>query len=431
MNLIDDQTERALLVTLMDASDYDIGEAQAALDKAALSEACFTSVSLQKLYRAVDLRIRRGEHVDLYSMEPDLRAEVLKLKGVAEFTGHSVFSVPGKARRLKELVVRRTLMAKSLALKEWAHDEVVDPFEALSRVQSELAGVQNTNSQPRTLSEVMQDVSREMDEVEAGLSPLLATGIPAIDKLIGGLFPTVIVIGGDPGMGKSALMATIMRNVAARGLLTAMFSLEDPDTWIGWRLLAAESGVNGFRLRTRKLDAGEKAAVGEGWGKVGVYSNNILIDDRPRLTPFEIVQSARNLIVNKGAKLVLVDHLGEVKLESDAQRHDLMVGDALSELRSVAKKYGCPIIVATHLKRRQDPQPKLSDFANSSAVERIARLALAVWRSDDDSQEMVRVSVLKNTHGVKGVQAELMLHGPSATIQSPPAQLGLLDEEVP
>lgn len=429
MNLVDTQTELALLLTLIDASDYDLPETQAQLDKAALSEACFTTSVGQKLYRSIDASIRRGEHVDMFALPPDLRGEVLKMKGMPELVGIPVFSVPAKARRLKELVVRRTLMAKAMALKEWAQDAAADPYEALSRAQSELAGVQNTNSQPRNLLEVMQDVGREMDEVEAGASPLLETGIPGIDKLIGGLFPTVTVIGGDPGMGKSALLATITRNVAARGLLTAMFSLEDPDTWLGWRLLAAESGVNGFRLRTRKLTGEEKHAVGEGWGRIGKYGHNILIDDRPRLTPFEIVQTARNLIVNKGAKLVTVDHLGEVKLDSEAQRHDLMVGEALSDLRSIAKKYGCPIIVATHLKRRQDPQPKLSDFANSAAVERIARLALGVWRADDDPQEMVRVSVLKNTHGVKNVSCELLMHGPSATIQSAAAQPSLFNEE--
>lgn len=428
MNLVDAQTEQALLLTLIDASDYDIHGAQTALDQAGLSEEFFTSVARRKLYALVDLHVRRGEPVDKMSMAPELRGEVMKMIG-ANLSGESLYSVGSKARRLRDLAMRRILLRHAVALKEQAHDEVMDPFECLSKVQGELAGITNSTSNPRNLNEVMQDVGREMDEVDRGESPLLATGIPGIDQLIGGLFPTVTVIGGDPGMGKSALLCTIIRNVAQRGLLTATFSLEDPDTWIGWRLLARESGVNGFKLRARKLTADEKQLVSEGWARVGNYGHNILVDDRPRLTPFEIVQTARHLIVNKGVKLICVDHLGEVKLDKDDRRHDLLVGDALSELRSIGKKYGCPIVVATHLKRRQDPEPKLHDFANSSAVERIARLALAVWRAEDDPSETVRVSVLKNTHGVKNVSVELMLHGPSATINSPPQQEGLFDGE--
>lgn len=64
-------------------------------------------------------------------------------------------------------------------------------------------------------------------------------------------------------------------------------------------------------------------------------------------------------------------------------------------------------MVVTHLRRDFDgrsrgeaAKPRLSDFADSSAVERKARLALGLW--DGPDERTLRVTLLKYTHGKPG-----------------------------
>jgi len=120
------------------------------------------------------------------------------------------------------------------------------------------------------------------------------------------------------------------------------------------------------------------------------------------------------MILNHGCKAVLLDHLGELRYPGGpGERFDLQIADALGQLRGLAKQYGVPVVVACHLRRREGlsitDEPKLTDFANSASIERMARVALGLSRSEG----RLRVSVLKQTNGQSGVSVELDLNEPA------------------
>ena len=68
------------------------------------------------------------------------------------------------------------------------------------------AGGGGSGEPPRSLSEV------------PALSPeRLATGLPEVDRVLGGLLPgTVVLFGGEPGVGKSTLLLQLAARLAAR-----------------------------------------------------------------------------------------------------------------------------------------------------------------------------------------------------------------------
>ena len=123
------------------------------------------------------------------------------------------------------------------------------------------------------------------------------------------------------------------------------------------------------------------------------------------------------MIVRHGCKALIVDHLGEIRLER-SDRHDLDIADALQQLRALAKIYGVPVVVACHLKRRDGgtEDPKLSDFAFSAGVERMARVALALTRGAGEDQ--LRVHVLKQTSGQSGVAVDLNFHSMAGMVHN-------------
>jgi replicative DNA helicase len=83
----------------------------------------------------------------------------------------------------------------------------------------------------------------------------------------------------------------------------------------------------------------------------------------------------------------------------------------LQELRAIAKEFNCAILALSQLKRdidsRNDKRPTLADFGDSSAFDREAACALAIYRDEyynKDSQEagIAELIVLKNRFGATG-----------------------------
>src|SRR5262245_63282280 len=60
---------------------------------------------------------------------------------------------------------------------------------------------------------------RELSSVEVAETPRDATGLPELDGVLGGgLVPgSLILVGGDPGIGKSTLVLQVARALAASG----------------------------------------------------------------------------------------------------------------------------------------------------------------------------------------------------------------------
>src|SRR6476660_8416864 len=71
---------------------------------------------------------------------------------------------------------------------------------------------------PRASSPGLRAVVRRLAEVQSEDAPRVATGLPEMDRVLGGgLVPgAVILIGGDPGIGKSTLLMQVLAAVEGR-----------------------------------------------------------------------------------------------------------------------------------------------------------------------------------------------------------------------
>ena len=114
------------------------------------------------------------------------------------------------------------------------------------------------------------------------------TGVPSglldLDDLTSGFQKgDLIIIAGRPGMGKTALALSMMRNAALEadeGI--GMFSLEMGNQQLAMRLLCAEARVNMHFVRTGKLPS-------KLWKNLGIAAGEmekapIYLDDTPAIT---------------------------------------------------------------------------------------------------------------------------------------------------
>lgn len=398
----------------------DSAAACALLDELHVGAADCESVHGRETWAAVEAMARAGEPLDAVTLAARLprvaRAEVASVvvdceMGVAR----------PRLRLLRERSLRRQYVEALRAVAALVKSPEHSLAEAVAEAQRLLSAWQVEAEAIRPLGDAVHGLIDTLEAVQEGRrAPTLPTGLDALDAIIGGLQPTLTMVGGLPGAGKSAFAAGVLRMVAARGVRVGIISLEDEREWLARRLLANAARVPLFVLANRPLGPAQMARVGEAAPAVYSLMESIVCDDRSGLGVAAVVASARRMVA-MGCKAVIVDHLGEVALER-SDRHDLDISDALRELRVVAKTHRVPVAVLTQLRRRSgstatDYEPTLTDFAFSAGVERMARVALGLWRKDGE----LLCTVLKQTQGQSGLTVALQVNAEAGLVVESPA----------
>jgi replicative DNA helicase len=427
--LFDLQAERGFIGSIAAESLEDIGKARSLLDASLVVPERMYLPAHQEVLAEARKILEQGRPVEALSLHTALRASPVVesqggfswLMGITALDTGIVAALPTYATAIRECALRRKLL--SVAREGGIRAQGTERGEdTLVWLQRELAAITLDKRSIQTVRELLAGMVDEMEEISEGRKAPgpIPSGFPSLDAIIGGLQKTLIVVGAQPGVGKSALLASITQQVAMAGRRIGIFSLEDEARWLAWRLWSHESGVSQFVMRNQRLTPGDYTSVAKGFGRLTEYGDKILIDDRNALTPQELVQTARHMVTNLGCEAIIVDHLGELRFgRAHADRHDLEIAEGLSDLRGIAKRYSVPVIVACHLRRRADGnpggEPTLSDFANSAAIERQARVALGLAREKDS--DTLQVCVMKNTNGPAGVKVDLRFVGTSAMVR--------------
>ena len=230
----------------------------------------------------------------------------------------------------------------------------------------------------------------------------LSTGLRDLDKKMGGLHPTdLMIIAGRPGMGKSAL-ATKIAFGAARSLLAearaaagtdavpkgsvAFFSLEMSAEQIALRLLAEESRVSGDRIRRGEIaqrDFDRFVQVSREIAGLPLH-----IDETPGISVSALRTRCRRLKRTAGLSLVIIDYLQLMRPSAGTKPESrvLEISQFTQGLKSIAKEMAVPVIALSQLSRaveqREDKRPQLSDLRESGTIEQDADSVLFVYRDE-------------------------------------------------
>jgi replicative DNA helicase len=273
----------------------------------------------------------------------------------------------------------------------------------------------------------------------------LSSGFQRIDDALGGLMKTnLIILGGRPGAGKTALSTNIGLSVA-RDLQrrkkegekvgrVGFFSLEMKKEQLVRRIFADVSGVPDWKVRrgfatedemTRWIDAQRE-----------LRTIPFDIDDTSGLTIGQLRIRARNLKKRRGLELLIVDYLQLLSGAKDSGRRETNRTQEITEittgLKELAKELDIPIIALSQLSRRveerDDKRPMLSDLRESGSIEQDADQVLFVYRDEYYISKQkapmegteARAHYDRRMRAVKGI-AEIIIgknrHGPEATIE--------------
>lgn len=280
-----------------------------------------------------------------------------------------------------------------------------------------------------TFRDAMNDFLDKMEAIRSGKGQqYVPSGVEIIDELLGGWCRgQLILLGAYPSVGKGAVIGKSCLNIAKRGEVAHLQSMEDPKIWLAKRYVSSASGVPVRRLMEQApLSAYHEEAVNQAVMDCHEWADNIIFDDRSRLTDDQIAAAIRQSVVQRGARVAFIDNASEVDLEHSGERFDLRTARMVRLFRDVAKDLDIPVVLAVHFKRpkgnvTKEPRfirPTSDLFKNSGAFEEAARVALALWLDEHDPKSGVVCTVIKQTEGEKDFDFVMPLRGYAGLVEN-------------
>jgi replicative DNA helicase len=231
----------------------------------------------------------------------------------------------------------------------------------------------------------------------------VATGFVDLDKKLGGLHPSdLVILGGRPSMGKSALATNIAfnaaraykpirtadgRTIAEDGAVVGFFSLEMSAEQLAARILAEESGVSSDRIRRGDVSREDFDRFVQASQQLAALP--LFIDDTPALGVAALRTRARRLMRQQGLGLIVVDYLQLLRPSVQVRTLDNRVqeiSDITRGLKALAKELDVPVLALAQLSRaveqREDKRPMLADLRESGSIEQDADVVMFIFREE-------------------------------------------------
>lgn len=398
----------------------------------------FADDALRHAYDAVEALWRCGQVVNDSKLLPSLvrhtRAwEALGgAEGVARLFSHVGASSHATyyAKEVARCAGLRRQMKLAEELLRRASDPKGDPADVRMFAEAQFAAFESPHDSPvRSVGAIAAESVREIAaDLETHRKPGVMTGIYTFDTSIGSLMcGELTLLAARPSVGKTALGLQIAEHVATKGKRVLVASLEMRDRELVDRMLAKHSGVNGRRIRSRTIDAGDLSRLR---GASGAMADmQLQVWSPPRATASQIRAVAKLEQSRGGLDFVVVDYVGLIRSGRQVKDARERVSDAGAAMKSLAKELDVPVLCLAQLNREAETQtPGLQNLAESGTLEADADMVIFLHKQhrEDATAEMI---VAKNRNGEIG-SVELNWHRESTQFTDPraPARTGAFDE---
>lgn len=353
----------------------------------------------QKIYTAIQQLFKKSEPVDLLTVKNQLKlnAHLDEVGGayyISKLTNEvaSAANIEFHARIISQKYIQRELIRISTETITDAYDETSDVFDLLDKAEQDLFSVAQGNIRKSfdampSLIQQAKDQIKKAGEKGDGVNGV-PSGFASLDKLTSGWQPSeLLILAARPGMGKTAFVLSMARNIAVdRKLPIAIFSLEMSSIQMVMRLVASETGLTSDKLKKGNLAQHEWEQLN---AKVSTLSEAPLyIDDTPGLSVFELRAKARRLKAQFDIQMIVIDYLQLMHAGGkDGGNRQEEISIISRSLKVLAKELQIPVIALSQLSRAVetrggDKRPQLSDLRESGAIEQDADMVMFIYRPE-------------------------------------------------
>lgn len=389
-----------------------------------LGPSCFYDPKNRTVFEAMCALVNEHVSVDIITVGAKLRQ-----MGKAEEVGGAMYlaSLSEKVgaaahieyylKILKQKNIQRDLTSASYDILKDAYDDSVKVDDLIDKAQTKVydAIQSNVRKEIQDIGSVINEALSDIEQMQktTGLSGV-PSGFVSIDSVtMGWQKSDLIILAARPSVGKTAFSLNLMRNAAVdHHMPVAIFSLEMSAIQLAKRMMTSESG-----LSADKIKGGAKLEDYE-WEQLeqrlrALSSAPIYIDDTPGIQIMEFRTKAKNLVKNKGVRLIIVDYLqlmeGPNELKANREQAVAFISRTL---KATAKELNIPIIALSQLSRQAvqrqggGGKPQLSDLRESGSIEQDADMVIFIHRPDfiglsenPEDKEKTQIIIAKHRNG--------------------------------
>ncbi len=393
------------------------------------------------IFKAMIELYEKREPIDVLSLSNKLeeKKQLDKIGGSSYLTT-LVNSVPSSsnivhyAKLVQKKSTLRKLISSANEILELGYNESEDVEKVLDLAEQKLFAVSQKYIKQDfiPIKSILEAAFNRIDELHKGDHKLrgIPTGFADLDKILAGFQKSdLVILAARPSIGKTTLALDLARQIAIKEKIpVGIFSLEMSADQLIDRMLAAQSNVDLWRLRTGQLKTGDGDDDFERIGEaMGVLSEApIFIDDAGSANVMEMRTMARRLQSEHNVGVIIIDYLQLMEGRGSGDNRVNEISEISRALKQLARELNVPIIALSQLSRAvesRSPQiPKLSDLRESGSIEQDADIVMLLYREDREkpdtpNKNIVDVYIAKHRNGPIGKLA-LYFNENSTTFKS-------------
>ena len=369
--------------------------------------------------------IGQNAPIDILSVSSYIqeRGDINRVGGMS-YLSELVSCVPSAAniKYYAEIVRKKHIMRELIkASEDIAHlgyEEAREVDEAIDFAQKKIFDISNKGSKFDAISmkDALAGAVERIERLHKTSDAMrgVPTGFPEIDNKLSGLQKSdLIILAARPSVGKTSFALDIARKASIQhNVPTAIFSLEMSAQQLVDRMVAAESRVDAWKLRTGKLSAEEDfEKISDAVASLSTAP--IYIDDQPGANILRMRSTARRLKTEKNLGLIMVDYL-QLMNPTQSRNSDNVVQQVTEisrGLKQLAREIDVPVLALSQLSRaveQRGGKPRLSDLRDSGSIEQDADVVMFIHREDRTNPDAARpniaeIMIEKHRNGPTGV----------------------------
>ena len=380
----------------------------------------------KNIFKIITILFGNNQPIDILTVATELRKEgLMKISGGEAYLAQlsqkvsSAAHIEYHARIILQKHIQRELVRISSEIIESAFDETTDVLELLDNAEQKLFEVGQGNLK-RNYESAEVLIRQAIDKIEniskqEGLSGI-PSGFSELDRVTSGWQPSdLIILAARPGMGKTAFVLSMARNMAVdHHKKVAVFSLEMSSIQLITRIISSETGLSSEKLRKGDLTDREWNELTSGVKEL--EKTNLFIDDTPALSVFDLRAKVRRLKSTQGLDLIIIDYLQLMTVGGSKTlgNREQEISTISRSLKSIAKELTVPVIALSQLSRAVETRsaskrPQLSDLRESGAIEQDADIvsfiyrpeyySISEWEDGDPSDNQAEIIIAKHRNG--------------------------------
>ncbi len=379
----------------------------------------------RKIYDTMLELHTQGKPIDILSLSNRLKERgMLEQVGGKSYLAELTEQVPSSAnvKHYAEIVQKKAMMRGLIRaaedISQLGYDEIRNIDEIMDVAEKKIFDVTNIPSL-HSYTAIKDNLTETWERIEklSGSDDSLRgvpTGFASLDNKLSGLQPSdLIILAARPSQGKTSLALDIARRAAVdHGVSVGIFSLEMSTQQLIDRMLAAQSQVDSWKLRTgKKMDSDDFNRIRDALDTLAKAP--IFIDDEAGKSILAMRAVARRLKSEKNLGLIIVDYL-QLASPASSKNSDNMV-QQVTELsrgmKAMAREMNVPVLCLSQLSRAVESRggrPRLSDLRDSGSIEQDADVVMFIhndskYKEAHERNNITEILIEKHRNGPTGM----------------------------